>query len=263
MNISLIKKTGLLSAAVATVLLTAGCNEEAKKSEEAKAPAEVQLDSVEKKVTYIVGYNMAKQAQANGLSFDQSVMMQAIDDATADKEPRIAQADQQKIMMEFQEAQQAKRDEERKVAADKNLEDSQAFLAENAKKEGVKTTESGLQYEVLSASTEEDAASPKEEDTVKVHYHGTLIDGTVFDSSVDRGQPATFGVNRVIKGWTEGLQLMKKGDKFKFYIPAALAYGPQGAGAKIGPNAALIFEVELLDINPEIEAHGGMSNPHQ
>lgn len=256
MNITIIKKTGLLGVAVGAALLTAGCNEEAKK-ETAAAPAEVQLDSVEKKVTYIVGFNMATQAKANGLDFDKDVMVQAIEDVAGEKEPRIAQEEQQKIMMEFQEAQQAKRDEERKAVAGENLKKSEEFLAENAKKESVKTTESGLQYEVVSASTKEDAKTPSATDTVKVHYHGTLVDGTVFDSSVDRGQPASFGVNRVIKGWTEGLQLMKEGDKFKFFIPADLAYGENGAGAKIGPNSALVFEVELLEVNPEIAAHGG------
>jgi FKBP-type peptidyl-prolyl cis-trans isomerase len=118
-------------------------------------------------------------------------------------------------------------------------------LAENAKKEGVVVTESGLQYEVLVEGT---GAKPTTRDTVKVHYHGTLVDGTVFDSSVVRDQPATFGVTQVIKGWVEGLQLMKVGSKYKFTIPANLAYGDNGAGASIPPKSALIFEVELLDI---------------
>jgi len=118
-------------------------------------------------------------------------------------------------------------------------------LAENKARNGVTTLDSGLQYEVLTAG---EGASPSKEDKVTVHYHGTLIDGTVFDSSVERGSPATFGVGQVIKGWTEALQLMKAGDKWKLFIPSDLAYGPRGAGGKIGPNAALIFEVELLSI---------------
>ena len=121
-----------------------------------------------------------------------------------------------------------------------------AFLEENSKKEGITKTESGLQYEVL---TKGEGASPTKDDKVTVHYTGTLIDGTVFDSSVDRGEPATFGVTQVIKGWTETLQLMSVGDKFRLFIPSDLAYGQRGSGAKIAPNSTLIFEVELLKIN--------------
>ena len=127
-----------------------------------------------------------------------------------------------------------------------NLEKGEAFLADNGAKEGVTTTESGLQYEVMQ---EGNGASPSAEDEVTVHYHGTTIDGTVFDSSVDRGSPTSFRLNQVIKGWTEGLQLMKTGAKYKFFIPSNLAYGPRGAGGDIGPNETLIFEVELISIN--------------
>ena len=148
-------------------------------------------------------------------------------------------------------ALQARKRQEMQKAQDKvsndNKQLSETFLAENKARKGVVTTESGLQYEVIS-SGDKGAVSPDENDKVKVHYHGTLIDGTVFDSSVDRGKPIEFGVNGVIKGWTEALQLMKKGDKWKLFIPANLAYGARGAGPKIGPNAALIFEVELLDV---------------
>jgi len=126
-------------------------------------------------------------------------------------------------------------------------ENGKKFLEENAKKLGVVTTESGLQYEILQKGT--GTVSPKGSDNVKTHYHGMLIDGTVFDSSVDRGEPISFGLNQVIKGWTEGLQLMKVGDKYKFTIPYSLAYGEQGAGGAIPPFATLVFEVELLGIN--------------
>jgi FKBP-type peptidyl-prolyl cis-trans isomerase FklB len=125
------------------------------------------------------------------------------------------------------------------------LKDGETFLAENGKKEGVKTLASGLQYKVVKAGT---GKTPKATDTVKVHYNGTLVDGTVFDSSIQRGEPASFPVNQVIAGWTEALQLMKEGDKWQLYIPAKLAYGEQGAGGKIGPNSTLIFDVELLSI---------------
>jgi FKBP-type peptidyl-prolyl cis-trans isomerase FklB len=132
-------------------------------------------------------------------------------------------------------------------AAGNNLEASEKFLAENAERDGVTVTESGLQYEVLE-SGEEGAASPTLEDTVEVHYHGTLPDGTVFDSSVERGQPASFGLQHIIPAWQEALPMMKEGDKWKVVVPPSLGYGEQGAGGDIGPNQALIFEIELLDV---------------
>ncbi|MBC6906239.1 FKBP-type peptidyl-prolyl cis-trans isomerase [Saccharophagus sp. K07] len=245
-----VTKAGLLGATIAAVLVTSGCNKESNNA----ASTEVKLDTVEQKMTYIVGYNMAKQAQANGLDFQKEVMSAAIQDVLDGKDPRIAQAEQQQIMMSFQEEQHSKREEERKVAAEKNLKRSQEFLTANAKKDGVKVTESGLQYEVLTAAPE-GAASPTEDDVVKVHYHGTLVDGTVFDSSVERGQPVSFPVKGVINGWVEALQLMKVGDKFKLYIPPELGYGEGGTSGQIGPNDALIFEVELLEINPSMEGH--------
>ena len=134
-----------------------------------------------------------------------------------------------------------------KEAGEKNTKEGEKFLAENKTKPGVKTTASGLQYLV---EKEGSGAAPKETDTVTVNYRGTLIDGTEFDSSYKRGEPATFPVNRVIKGWTEALQLMKPGGKYKLFIPANLAYGPSGAGGDIGPNATLIFEVELMSAKP-------------
>jgi FKBP-type peptidyl-prolyl cis-trans isomerase len=135
-----------------------------------------------------------------------------------------------------------------KKEAQKNLEEGNAFLEQNKAREGVTTTESGLQYEVITAGTGE---KPTAENQVRVHYHGTLIDGKVFDSSVDRGEPAVFGVNQVIPGWTEALMLMPVGSKWKVYLPSNLAYGEQGAGQDIAPNSALIFEVELLEIVKE------------
>ncbi len=131
------------------------------------------------------------------------------------------------------------------VMAESPIEKGEKYLAENAKKEGVKTTASGLQYKVLK---EGEGKTPKATDTVQVHYRGTLLDGTEFDSSIKRGEPAEFPLNRVIKGWTEGVQLMKEGSKYQFVIPPQLAYGDRGAGGPIGPNETLIFEVELLKI---------------
>jgi len=148
-------------------------------------------------------------------------------------------------MMAFQEKMQAERDGEQATVAAGNSEAGAAFLAENAQRDGVTVTESGLQYEVVVAGS---GASPGVDDQVEVHYRGTLIDGTVFDSSYDRGQTVTFGVTQVIAGWTEALQLMQAGATYKLYIPSDLAYGAGGAGQIIGPNATLIFDVELVAI---------------
>jgi len=151
-------------------------------------------------------------------------------------------------LMTMEEAQVAMQaSEERAIQENiaKAKESGAAYMAENAKKDGIKTTDSGIQYEVLTAGT---GPSPAATDKVRVHYVGQLTDGTTFDSSVDRGEPAEFGLNQVIPGWTEGVQLMNKGSKFRFVIPSELAYGDQGAGASIGPGETLVFEVELLDI---------------
>ena len=148
-------------------------------------------------------------------------------------------------MQAFQQQQMAKMQEEQAAAGAKNAEAGEAFLAENGKQEGVVTTDSGLQYKVV---TKGDGAKPKADDLVSVHYKGTLLDGKEFDSSYKRGEPAEFGVNQVIPGWTEALQLMPVGSKWELVIPADLAYGPGGAGGDIGPNSTLQFEVELLEI---------------
>jgi len=156
---------------------------------------------------------------------------------TEDEIKTTIQAFGQKLM--------AKREEDQKALGEKNKTASESYMAENAKKEGVKTTASGLQYKVI---TEGKGAKPKADEVVEVNYKGTLIDGTEFDSSYKRGQPVTFPVNGVIPGWTEALQLMPVGSKYELYIPSDLAYGPGGTGGVIGPNQALVFEVELLDI---------------
>ena len=148
--------------------------------------------------------------------------------------------------MEFQKQQKAKMEETNKVDAEKNKKAGEEFLAANKVKEGIVTTESGLQYRVINEGS---GPKPTETDNVTVHYKGTLIDGEEFDSSYKRNQPATFPVNGVIKGWTEALQLMSKGSKWELFIPSEIAYGPNGAGGAIGPNEVLIFEVELIDIN--------------
>ena len=168
------------------------------------------------------------------------LVMAAMRDQLVNNSTKISNDDSRKIISDFMAAQQAKQGE-------LNLVEGQKFLEENGQKEGVVTTASGLQYEVMVEGGT--GQKPTAADEVKVHYHGTLLDGTVFDSSVDRGEPISFPLSGVISGWTEGVQLMDIGSKYRFFIPSDLAYGPRGAGGSIGPNATLIFEVELLGIN--------------
>jgi FKBP-type peptidyl-prolyl cis-trans isomerase len=176
-----------------------------------------------------------------GLELDTEALLQAIRDTQDGKQPRLTQEQMQQALNNYKEALDAKR----KELADTNSKLSLAFLEQNKAKKGVKVTASGLQYEVLKAGK---GPKPKATDSVEVHYHGTLIDGRVFDSSVNRGQSVTFPVNGVIKGWQEALQMMKKGSKWKVAIPPDLAYGPMGSPPVIAPNMALVFEIELIDI---------------
>ncbi|MFC6633745.1 FKBP-type peptidyl-prolyl cis-trans isomerase [Microbulbifer taiwanensis] len=237
-----------LAAAVALGLALAGCNEQ-----ESKQAAEVTLDTQEKKVSYIIAEDMAKRLESQDVKLDPKVVLMALDDVASGRDSRLSDEDKQQVIAVFQEKMQAKQqemlakqEEEFKASAEKNLQEGKAFLEENAKKEGVMTTDSGLQYKVI---TEGNGDSPSAESTVEVDYKGTLIDGTEFDSSYARGEPVQFPVNGVIKGWTEALQLMKEGAKWELYIPSDLAYGPGGAGGMIGPNATLVFEVELHKAN--------------
>ncbi len=211
-----------------------------KKTEAAPAPEVTPAN-----VSYAYGTMIGKQLKQMGVTLDQAELAKGISDTLDGKKPRLSQAEAQKVIMAFQE-QKMKEDQANAAgAAAKNKEEGAAFLAKNGKREGVTTTKSGLQYEVMKQG---DGAKPAATDTVKVHYHGTLLNGTVFDSSVERGEPTTFPLNGVIPGWTEGVQLMNVGSKFKFAIPSDLAYGDRGAGGDIGPGATLIFEVELLAI---------------
>lgn len=194
------------------------------------------------KLSYAWGMAMAMQLKGMGvtdLSFeDFNNAVKAVFDGN---EPEMTPEEAQKIITEYLENLQKK-------AAEAAMATAKAFLDENKMKEGVKTTESGLQYKVLK---EGNGASPKADDEVTVHYTGKLLDGTVFDSSVSRGEPATFPLNRVIPGWTEGVQLMKEGSKYEFFIPSELAYGAQGIPNAIPPHSTLIFEVELIKVNPK------------
>ena len=191
-------------------------------------------------LSYSLGILVAKNLQSQGFTkLDANSLAQGLNDVLNGGTLAIG-PDQANIIVQNHVTKQ------KEMTSAESLEKGRKFLEANGKREGVVTLASGLQYEVMKSGT---GPMPKASDKVTVHYHGTLIDGTVFDSSVERGKPATFPVNGVIKGWVEALQLMKVGDKWKLFIPADLAYGSRGAGSDIGPNEALIFEVELLGIN--------------
>ena len=191
------------------------------------------------KISYGIGLSMGQNLMGSGVtSLEYADLAAGIKDVLEKNQPQISYQEAQQVLGKFFSELEEKIAGEAKAAGE-------AFLAENAKREGVKVTESGLQYEVLEATI---GQKPKATDKVRVHYEGTLIDGTVFDSSYKRGESITFGLNQVIKGWTEGLQLMSIGSKYKLYLPYHLAYGERGAGANIPPYAALIFTVELLGI---------------
>lgn len=198
------------------------------------------LKTQKQKFSYTVGYQVGLDFKRKDLDLDVNALVQAIRDMQAGKKPRLTQDQMKKAVANYQKAVSAKR----KALAGKKLELAKAYLEKNKKKKNVKVLKSGLQYEVLKKGT---GSKPKTTDKVEVHYHGTLIDGRIFDSSVNRGQTATFAINRVIKGWQEVLPMMKKGAKWRVTIPPSLAYGENGP-PNIGPNAALIFEIELIDI---------------
>ncbi len=191
------------------------------------------------KISYALGLSMGQNLMSSGVeSLNYQDLAAGIEDVLTKQQPKISYQEAQQVLNQFFQ------DLEAKVAGAAKAE-GEKFLAENAKREGVKVTPSGLQYEILEPSL---GQKPKATDTVRVHYEGTLIDGTVFDSSYRRGESITFPLNGVIAGWTEGLQLMSIGSKYKFFIPYQLAYGERGAGQSIPPYAALIFTVELLGI---------------
>lgn len=191
------------------------------------------------KVSYALGLSLGNNLLSSGIDhIDYVKLAKGIQDVLEHNKPEISYQEAQAVINEFFEAVQAK-------ASEGAIKAGKDFLTENGKRPEVVTLASGLQYEVL---TEGKGAKPKASDKVKVHYHGTLIDGTVFDSSVNRGEPATFGTTQVISGWVEALQLMPVGSKWKLFIPSDLAYGAQGAGQAIGPHTTLVFEVELLAI---------------
>lgn len=197
------------------------------------------------KMSYALGMNVAGNITELPVELDFNQVIAAISDVSSGKKPALELEEYHKFMQTFQQKVQEAARAAAASAAEENVKAGKAFLEENKAKEGVQVTASGLQYKVIKEGT---GKKPVATDKVKVHYTGKLIDGNVFDSSVQRGEPAVFGVTQVIPGWVEGLQLMNVGSKYEFVIPSELAYGERGAGAAIPPCAVLVFEVELLDI---------------
>ncbi|MDR1543561.1 MAG: FKBP-type peptidyl-prolyl cis-trans isomerase [Prevotellaceae bacterium] len=200
-------------------------------------------------ISYALGANIGSGMAENVARFNIELNWEFVKQGLSEAAAGQNQFDQTKMQEALSKLDSLARAHQ-KIQSEKALAEQKAFFEKNKTVEGVITTESGLQYKVITLS---EGAKPTASDKVKVHYHGTLLDGTVFDSSIQRGEPITFPLNQVIKGWTESVQLMPVGSKFIFYIPSELAYGEQGAGGAVPPNAALIFEVELLEINPTEE----------
>ncbi len=204
-----------------------------------------ELKDQKEKVSYSIGLDIGRNLKNQKIEVDPKVLAQGIKDAIEVKKPLLTDDEIGQVMSQFQQEHYAEQEKEKAVISEKTKSEGQKFLEENKKNKDVVTLPSGLQYKVLKSGSGE---SPKETDKVKTNYIGKLIDGTEFDNSIKRGEPAEFPVNGVIKGWTEALQKMKVGDKWILYVPPELAYGEQGAGNVIPPNATLIFEVELLSI---------------
>jgi len=215
----------------------------------AKSAAAPALTTRKDKFSYALGMNIGTGLGANlkkqSVEVDSNLVSQGLKDTMSGGKTRLTQEEAQAVLKEVQTEVQKQQQEKMKETADKNKAEGEAFLAANKAKDGVVTLPSGLQYKILTAGT---GPKPTASDSVVCNYRGTLINGTEFDSSYKRGQPATFGVGQVIKGWTEALQLMPVGSKWQLFVPSSLAYGERGAGAEIGPDSTLIFEVELLSI---------------
>ena len=205
------------------------------------AKGEAKLDTDKSKYSYTIGVQFAQQIKQQNIDLDIDATVQALKDILSGKDSKLSDEQMNAAMLSLQELQQ----KVTAAIAEKNKKEGEAFLAENKKKKGIKTLDNGIQYKIITAGK---GKKPKATDTVVVHYRGTLIDGTEFDSSYSRGQPAEFPVNRVIKGWQEVLPLMPTGSKWTVFIPSDLAYGSRGTRGPIGPNATLVFDIELLEI---------------
>ncbi|MEJ2469629.1 MAG: FKBP-type peptidyl-prolyl cis-trans isomerase [Desulfuromonadales bacterium] len=223
-------------------------------AEQANSASDVTLDNAKNRISYTIGVNMAKDFKNQEMDLDPDALVQGMKDQLAGKELQLSEEEMIQEIQTFQKTMQAKMMAKVEALAAENKAAGEAFLAKNAEEEGVVVTDSGLQYKIIEPGEGE---SPGPQDVATVNYRGTLIDGTQFDSSYDRGQPATFPVGGVIPGWTEALQLMKPGAKWTLYIPAELAYGERGAGQDIGPNATLIFDVELLSVQKQEDGSKG------
>lgn len=210
------------------------------------AQDKLNLQDKKQRISYSIGADIGSNFKRNDIEVDVKALAAGLADALAGK-TALTDAEIRETITAFRTELMEKFQKKQDELAKKNLKEGEEFLAANAKKEGVKVTKSGLQYQVIKSGK---GKTPKANDMVKTHYHGTLIDGTVFDSSVERNEPAVFPVSGVIPGWTEALQMMKEGDKWKLFIPAKLAYGERGAGQRIPPNSVLIFEIELLEVLP-------------
>lgn len=222
--------------------------------------AEIELKSEDQKASYALGFRSSEQMSGMD-NLDLDAMIAGLRDGFGDQpESRLDEdADMDQLIRDYQSRMMESRQQEMDKQAQENLQEGQAFLEENADKEGVEVTDSGMQYKVLS-SGDQGATSPTLEDTVEVHYKGMLRDGSVFDSSIERDKSAVFGLKNIIPGWQEALPMMKVGDKWKLFLPPELGYGDQGAGGDIGPNEVLIFEVELLDVKKQGEQDEQESN---
>ena len=235
------KTLHVIGATVLLVAIAAGCTAE---------DAVVKLDDAKQRISYTIGLNIGKDFKTQEVEIDTAALMAGVRDGMAGSAPRLTEEQMKNEIKTFREGMIAQQETKQKSLGEKNKQQGAEFLAKNAKAEGVKVTASGLQYKVLKDGT---GPVPAKDAIVKVHYRGTLIDGTVFDSSYDRNEPLTLPVGGVIPGWTEALSMMKEGSKWQLFIPSELAYGADGAPPVIGPNATLLFEVELLSAAAKLE----------
>jgi len=253
------KRTSVILATAVCVAIAAFAAVAQTDAPKAEPPAAAPVDI--EKTSYAIGWQMGTSVKRAPVQLNQEAMVKGLTEAMQGKEPTMSEDEMKQVMMSFQKEMAAKAQEANKKKAEENSAAGKAFLEENGKKEGVVTLPSGLQYKVLQEG-KADGKAPVATDRVKVNYRGTLITGEEFDSSFKRGTPAEFQVNKVIKGWTEALQLMKEGAKWEVYIPSDLAYGAMG-NPKIGPNQVLIFEVELLEVLPSVTVENQGAAPAQ
>lgn len=254
-------KTYRLLAVVAAVSLIAACARKGGDATSTEAPAagdNTGYTTDAQKFGYAIGVDLGRSLQPVKASVDVEALKKGLDDVYSGGQPKMDDAAREAIKNTVAKKLQEDQMKQRMEQSKKSQEEGEKYLADNAKKSGVKTTASGLQYEVI---TEGKGAHPTAQDKVTVHYKGTLINGETFDSSYDRGQPVSFPLANVIPGWTEGVQLMTPGSKYKFTIPSKLAYGERGAGVKIGPNSTLVFEVELLSVEKGDAPKAAPSDP--